>query len=94
MPGRASEGAAAAEVADDRRDDAERYVGPQQRRPLLDVPLDVSVRQSAAPRLPARPLSWALKTTTPRPRRAERLDRLESGDDAEVPSKLPAPGTV
>ena len=43
MTGRAGEGTATTDVADDRGDDTERSVGGEQRRPLLDVQLDVRV---------------------------------------------------
>jgi hypothetical protein len=65
---------------------------------LLDVELDVRVGHDAARdtrAAPAQPRSSSRKTTTARPGLAERLDRLESGKDAERPVEAaPAPGTV
>ena len=55
----------------------------QQRRPLLDVQLDVGIRQSGAAAAPGAPPLLVAEDDDAEPRQAERLDRLEPGDDAE-----------
>ena len=83
---RAGEAAAAAHVADDRGHDAERRLGAEERRALLDVQLDVGVGTDAGRH--ARPAAGAApflvaEDDDAEPRQAERLDRLEPRDDAE-----------
>ena len=95
VPRRAREAPAAANVADDRGHDAERRVGAEERRALLDVQLDVCVGQDAG--RDTRPAAGAAPLLVPEdddaePGQAERLDRLEPGDDAERPVEAAGAG--
>ena len=55
----------------------------EQRRPLLDVQLDVGIGQSGAAATPRATSLLVAEDDDAEPRQAERLDRLESRDDAE-----------
>ena len=83
VSGRARERAAAADVSDDPGDDAQRHVCAQQRRPLLDVQLDVRIRLGRAPAASRATSFLVAEDHDPEPRQAECLDRLETRDDAE-----------
>ena len=90
---RAGERSAAAHVADDPGDDAERRVRAQERRPLLDVQLDVGVRAARRSRAAAGAAALLVaEDDDAEPGEAEPLDRLEPGDDAERAVEAAAAG--